>query len=648
MPVVVALFIRALIQFGATTFLISMVEKFLIPLLDSTLVAVMKVFGVDEETAKDIVANEILKTAEFIGLGALALKSKIPTKVAEKLGFTSKGYKTRTLKSDVAKKTAGAAVATSATTAAEIEKAVEVVAKTRGVSFQRANEIASFLIKIVGAPIAATLAIANIIDFGAWPSSAYQSTFQKLLSTATLGLISPDKEVPNARVINPDIFDKIYNALKQAGAIGINDPYKNMNLPFTRQNLIDLVDKVAALIDTSGGKATYKTVLGTVIGYIVRSPEAEAAAPIVTVAAKPVLPRVSPIKVFTGVLVNGTLGEKSEFVSRPDDLIESGEELQEAAHINLAEFYKSLPGRIVYEIKIVNQVVAKDGFTQRGTTRQVVSGYNKDGSPRYKNITNKFAVLNVYIMAERGTRTKLASVVLGPTDAVKFQPNANQVKIIEDSIKANISTADIKDVQGIKTAEAITITTPEVVAPVRIPEQPKVSADFKVPEYTGTPYKFYKELLNNTWEYMAAPWAGNIPFGWTEITEEEYRRATGDIKEYGQSDLVIIEGVPYAIKTLQEKAITEQLFKEGKLRNIGTADLPLYIPTEAALPSPTEQTAKMAAKTLSEWYSAQGRGVPPISERAALYESLGLGSQAYYTGTAEQNIKLLEELKKRG
>jgi hypothetical protein len=36
--------------------------------------------------------------------------------------------------------------------------------------------------------------------------------------------------------------------------------------------------------------------------------------------------------------------------------------------------------------------------------------------------------------------------------------------------------------------------------------------------------------------------------------------------------------------------------------------------------------------------------MPSVSSRAALYQQLGLGQSAYYTGTAEQNTKLLKAL----
>jgi hypothetical protein len=48
--------------------------------------------------------------------------------------------------------------------------------------------------------------------------------------------------------------------------------------------------------------------------------------------------------------------------------------------------------------------------------------------------------------------------------------------------------------------------------------------------------------------------------------------------------------------------------------------------------------------TLYEYFSAKGQPLPSISERAKLYESLGLGSASNYVGTGDQNTALLGKL----
>jgi internalin A len=53
------------------------------------------------------------------------------------------------------------------------------------------------------------------------------------------------------------------------------------------------------------------------------------------------------------------------------------------------------------------------------------------------------------------------------------------------------------------------------------------------------------------------------------------------------------------------------------------------------------------ASTLSEYYSAWGKSLPLLSERAKIYQALGLGSAGNYAGTAQQNTQLLDALKTR-
>ncbi len=51
--------------------------------------------------------------------------------------------------------------------------------------------------------------------------------------------------------------------------------------------------------------------------------------------------------------------------------------------------------------------------------------------------------------------------------------------------------------------------------------------------------------------------------------------------------------------------------------------------------------------TLKEWCDALGQPVPGLEARAALYETYRLGPISTYTGTAEQNNRLLVELKRQ-
>jgi RNAse (barnase) inhibitor barstar len=52
----------------------------------------------------------------------------------------------------------------------------------------------------------------------------------------------------------------------------------------------------------------------------------------------------------------------------------------------------------------------------------------------------------------------------------------------------------------------------------------------------------------------------------------------------------------------------------------------------------------MPSHTLFEYYRSQGRSLPPILERAQLWENLGLGKAKDYTGSVQQNPRLLSAL----
>jgi len=74
----------------------------------------------------------------------------------------------------------------------------------------------------------------------------------------------------------------------------------------------------------------------------------------------------------------------------------------------------------------------------------------------------------------------------------------------------------------------------------------------------------------------------------------------------------------------------------------GTVAPPINSNDRRALTKSNEQQAN--ARNLSEWYAAQGKTLAPKSERAKLYEQLGLGKASEFSGTGKQNQTLLEKL----
>ena len=104
MPTIVAFFVRQLLIIGVQLGIFALLEKYVVPLLNKAIAAIIEKFGVSENDAHDILANEIITTAEALGLTVLLSKAKLPLAIAEKLGFTSKGFKIRSLKAPTAAK----------------------------------------------------------------------------------------------------------------------------------------------------------------------------------------------------------------------------------------------------------------------------------------------------------------------------------------------------------------------------------------------------------------------------------------------------------------------------------------------------------------------------------------------------------------
>jgi MFS family permease len=145
-----------------------------------------------------------------------------------------------------------------------------------------------------------------------------------------------------------------------------------------------------------------------------------------------------PTQVITGILSQGTLGNTVDFISRQDDLIENATELEHAMRNNLAPFLTTIPNRVSYEVRIVSSITTATGFQTRGTVQKVLTGYTTKGIPKYKNVYNKFAVLDLKIKTATGSLAKLATIVLGPVDAVKFQAQNIDLSGIAQTIQNNI------------------------------------------------------------------------------------------------------------------------------------------------------------------------------------------------------------------
>lgn len=645
MPLIVAIAIRYIIMAAVQLGLWSLIEKYGLPLINKAIQELIEVFGVSEEDAQDIMANKILIAFEQVGIFALTLRTKMPVKVAERLGFTSKGWGKRTIKSTKGKQVDGLSInATSKVKATpeEIKSLGNTVSLNRGIKTLTIITLVSAIMGVVSATSTFMMAISNVIDFGNW-QGAYQKTFQKIFTA--LGF-PPDSPMPKARTLSAETWQRIYATVEVLNPVGISFPFSGLDKPYSRDNLADMIDEIAANLVKDGQQATYKNVIGIALPLIQLKGQPDISKldnitftkAVASAGAQPkTTTPTQQVKVFTGVISQGALGQGLTFQERQDDLIENMDELKQASSNNLAPFLAALPSRVRYEIKVVSSITTKDGFTQKGNAQQIKVGTYQDGKPKYKTVVNKFAVMDLYIFTDRNTKTKITTIVLGPTNAVTFQPGLNDLNSLAQELPKLITTQNVNEVSNITNVINNTENNNNIAS----------SPTYQKPEdeLNDTGFRFYKFSVNGETYFELLPWAGNIPFGYTMITKQEYL----------DQETLLSHSNPTRWKGYFEqiRAKNPTAFTTGKSGYVIKDGVPYYVgngsvnDTINSVTSASNNGNKsgLNALTLSEWYQSQGQALPSVSERSVIYERLGLGPSSFYTGTSEQNTKLLNALK---
>jgi hypothetical protein len=482
--------------------------------------------GVTEQDAKDIVANILVDLGVNSATVFTVLKSGVAVKAAEYLGLTSRGFAKKALVYP-----ASSAAARLATNGGK-KVAVIVLKKLWGVVSNPVSLIWLFL------------GVTQFLEQGVYKPNQANSVYERYtgvrpfpdaITSATPGPFSTSSGTT---------FSDFARSLEAAGVKGIEDPVKRQSVLYDRETLAALIDYVYGQEILKGNAPSVSKLLPLISKYLVGAGTVS-----MPVSSGSSGSSYSPsTKVFTGIVSQGVVGEGLVFTPRPDDMIESANELREAAANNLSAYLATLLGKIVYEVKVVPSIITKEGFKQTGTTQRVQTGSYANGQPKYKYVTNKFATITVYALTDKGSRSKLTTIVLGPTDSTRLTAAQGDLRALEAELPGMVTTTDINDITGIATANPITVTTPEEALAT-----PDFAAD-------------------------AAPEVPSAP----------------------------------------------------------------SIPTS----TPVSTGAGYGATTLSAWYQSQGQSLPSVSSRSKLYAELGLGNASYYTGTAEQNTRLLAALKK--
>lgn len=482
--------------------------------------------GVTEQDAKDIVANVLSDLALNSASIMVVLKTGAGVKVAEWLGLTSRKF--------------GKAALTPAA-----QTAVAKISADGGKTIVK--RVLGRLGKILGKGTGIFwlfAALTQIIE----PLWYQPGQIQRVLQAVGIDVDVPGAagtQAPGPFSADSSVtFTDFAKSIEAAGVKGIQNPGAYQSQLYSRENLANLVNYVYGQELLAGRNLKVADLLPKLSQYLVGASSVSALpSPTTSVTTTPAIP-----KVYTGIVSQGVIGKGLSFTPRPDDLIESVEELRQAAANNLAPFLETILGKIIYEVKIVPSIITKDGFKQTGTVQQIRSGTTATGAPKYKTVVNKFATLNLYVMTDKGVRSKISTIVLGPTNSAKLTVGINDIREVETSLPSLVTTNDINEIKGIETAQSVTVSTPKAEGGTSVP-----GLD------TGS---------------------------------------------------VVTPASPVSTQ--------------------GSASA----------------VAGNNALTLFDWYQAQGLSLPSVSDRSKLYESLGLGQATFYTGTAEQNSKLLAALKK--
>lgn len=524
--IVAAQFLRQLVMAIASGAVVTVAQELMDGTFKELVYEIRDTQGVTEQDAKDIVANVLSDLALNSASIMVVLKTGAGVKVAEWLGLTSRKY--------------GKAVLTPAASTAVAKISAD---GGKGIVKRVLGRLGKILGKGTGI-FWLFAALTQIVE----PLWYQPGQIQRVLQAVGIDVDVPGAagtQAPGPFSADSSVtFTDFAKSIEAAGVKGIQNPGAYQSQLYSRENLAGLVNYVYGQELLAGRNLKVADLLPKLSQYLVGASSAPALpSPTTSVTTTPSIP-----KVYTGIVSQGVIGKGLSFTPRPDDLIESVEELRQAAANNLAPFLETILGKIIYEVKIVSSIITKDGFKQTGTVQQIRSGSTTTGAPKYKTVVNKFATLNLYVLTDKGVRSRISTIVLGPTNSAKLTVGINDIREVETSLPSLVTTSDINEIKGIETAQSVTVSTPRVDGGTSVP-----ALD------TGS---------------------------------------------------VVTPASPVSTQGQTAPAVGN------------------------------------SALTLFDWYRARGFSLPSVSERSQIYAELGLGQANFYTGTAEQNSKLLTALKR--
>lgn len=394
MPVILAKVIRSAIGFAITLAIYTTAESFLKATLDRLPKAVSDWFGITEEEAQDFLHDFMIAQALAFGITVLAMRKRMPQVAADKLGFTSKGFSSAVMKT---------------ATKAKIEATTGVKV---GTDLMKGWGSWSFVVKIMGS-ITAVWMLTQSIEVFAYRPRFFTNilSFVGLEKVAERLLISPPKPLFSDTEIRAhaqaffkagsgplsfDYIKQLFEAAEDTVRGNLENPTQARVLAVIKQDLLNLEGGPGLNIAT-GTKEAGRALRGTV--------------------------------------AQDTIGTRVPFDTPDEDFIDTDAELRAKARETLMSFLRAIPGRIIYEVKLVTSYIDKNGLRRRAEWQEQVIGTNENGTPKTKRLLNRIAIIDIYAVKGPGSRTRIDRLVLGPTDAFGLTSGTTELAALSSSIR---------------------------------------------------------------------------------------------------------------------------------------------------------------------------------------------------------------------
>lgn len=476
MPVLLVGLLRTIIMAAMNTAVVSSAFLILDKGIEWITGMLMNDEGMSRDEAEDTIASETLAVAGAVGADAALIKSRLPMRIADRL---QKPLKQSTLTPS------GTVTGGKGVVPAKLGILKALFGKSPWVIFGT-----SVLTSIPWWPSL----VQNFLDQGTFnPVNANRAMAAIGLGGVFQWPVTPKELQPGSYTATE--FVELFNQLSVNGATVINNTFERQSQVFDKGNLAQLVNAIVGTLIMQGKPSKKADILKELPKYINTSGAGGVVSTYSPSPAKPSTPATpvaSPVKIFTGIVASGVLGVSRTFESATDGYIDSDDDLKATASQTLANFVLTLPAQFKYEIGIVSTFRSPGGFSQKGEMVKVVSSYLKDGTPKYKTLYKKFAVLKVYIFDQNGRKIILLTENMGQVNSTDYTPSIGALSTLANKLTSEIFTTDVGEIK--QTATAPQSSVPPIVPAQQIttpPSTPAPAGYIYAEDYSLVPKTFY-------------------------------------------------------------------------------------------------------------------------------------------------------------